>query len=148
MGCMLSSLAASLLHPFSCCLRECACLCRKRAAPFPHAHPSLPLCALGNHRCLQPESLAPLPRLLEMRIADNCLRSLAHIASAPALCSLHAGSNRLCDLGVEAERLVLLAGLTELVLTGNLMARKQVGWEGGWRCVRGVRPLPVLYIGF
>jgi hypothetical protein len=96
-----------------------------------------------THRSLDPESLAPLTRLRELRIDDCGLRSLAGASRLAALTRLSAAGNRLAD-AVEVERAVgALGELREVALAGSPVARRPVRRWGLLWGIAAVRSRPV-----
>ncbi|GBF89449.1 hypothetical protein Rsub_02021 [Raphidocelis subcapitata] len=77
-------------------------------------------------RSLDGEALAPLTRLRELHAEDCGLRSLAGLSRLPALTLLVARGNRLGDAAAEAERVAGLGELREVALAGNPLARRPV----------------------
>lgn len=74
---------------------------------------------------IDPNALSNQVSLRELRLEENGLRSLAHLGPLPRLHSLHLGCNRVSDV-VELDKLAELDSLTELSLSNNPVARKQV----------------------
>ena len=73
---------------------------------------------------LEPASLAGLPALRELRLAECGLRSLAGLAAAPRLQCADLSGNRVADVA-EFDRLGDMVTLWELTLANNPVARKQ-----------------------
>lgn len=83
-------------------------------------------------RVLDPEALAGLMRLQELRVEDNVIRGLAAPVGGggtggPQLRVLHLGRNRLVDATDCAQKLASMPSLLEVSVAGNPFARKQVG---------------------
>ncbi|KAG2444570.1 hypothetical protein HXX76_001315 [Chlamydomonas incerta] len=75
-------------------------------------------------RYLDPEQLLGVPRLRELRLEENGLRSLSGLHPlARSLQALHVGSNRISE-PADLDRLTVLTGLLEVTLAGNPIARK------------------------
>jgi len=72
---------------------------------------------------LDPDSLASLCSLRELRMEEVGLRSLAHFGPLPLLHALYLGGNRIAEL-VEIDRIAHLPALVDLVLANNPCARK------------------------
>ncbi|MEW5304785.1 MAG: hypothetical protein WDW36_007372 [Sanguina aurantia] len=76
-------------------------------------------------RYLDPESFLGLPRLRELRLEENGLRSLANLHPlASSLQALHLGGNRITE-PADLDKLGCLTALLELSLAGNPLTRKQ-----------------------
>ncbi|KAG2449146.1 hypothetical protein HYH02_005893 [Chlamydomonas schloesseri] len=75
-------------------------------------------------RYLDSDQLCGVPRLRELRLEENGLRSLSGLQPlARSLQALHVGSNRINE-PADLDRLTLLTGLVELTLAGNPISRK------------------------
>ncbi len=81
----------------------------------------------GNRiKYLDHAALQHIRGLRELRIDDNGLRSLQHLCVSSNIAVLHAANNRISDI-VDIDHLAVLKDtLTELVLSGNPVARKGV----------------------
>lgn len=74
-------------------------------------------------KSLEPDSFKGLTALRELRMEDNGIRRLSHLASLPALRCLQLGGNRVLDLA-EVVKLSEATLVVDLSLTGCPIARK------------------------
>ena len=84
------------------------------------------LCLDGNSiRFIEADSFVGCGALVELRLADNNLRTLAHLDVCRGLQVLAANANRIPELG-ELDALAALPRLQELALQNNPVARKHL----------------------
>lgn len=84
------------------------------------------LCLDGNSiRFIEADSFAGCGALVELRLADNNLRTLAHLDVCRGLQVLAANANRIPELA-ELDALAALPRLQELALQNNPVARKHL----------------------
>ncbi|KAJ1635215.1 hypothetical protein T492DRAFT_836248 [Pavlovales sp. CCMP2436] len=76
-------------------------------------------------RAIDPDALAPLISLIELRLDENALRSLEGLGPLPSLELLSIGSNRLADVS-ELDRLSHLNCLRAVTCAANPVCRKQL----------------------
>eukprot|EP00667_Euglena_gracilis_P000263 EG_transcript_263 len=87
--------------------------------------PQLQLLVLDKNkiRTFDPAALAPISRLLELRVEENHIRSLEGLGTLQALKRLSLVSNRIAD-PLEIDRVDPMEELEEVWLAGNTVARK------------------------
>ena len=74
---------------------------------------------------VDPNSFQGLVNLRELRMEENGLRSLSHLAPLVRLQSLHLAQNRVVEV-TELEKLAAHPDLIEVTLVSNPITRKQV----------------------